>query len=156
MMASTPGLIRCWLEPGACLGQAFLEPSAARQPTLDVSLALQRALGQGARAVQASRLRRASVLPPPREPTLFCLGAIKEGCGAVVAVESRRQLGNSGVATRTPPAPPLTSYNSVSTHPCHFQPSIQISSDALYLFPRLGTLLPFLPSGACFCYSTGW
>lgn len=49
---------------------------------------------------------------------------------------------NSSVATRTPPAPSLTSYDSVWAHPCLPQPSIQISSDALYTPDLAHSALP--------------
>lgn len=48
---------------------------------------------------------------------------------AVVAVVSVEKLGCRDTG---PPAPSLTCYDSVWNHPCLFQPSVLITSDALY------------------------
>ena len=59
-------------------------------------------------------------------------GTIRVEFGVVVAVVGVVSVKKFECRDTDPPAPSLTSYNSVRTHPCLAQPSVQISSDALY------------------------
>lgn len=73
------------------------------------------------------------------------LGTTRDGFGAVVAVVGVVSVEELECVDTDPPAPSLTSYDSVWTHPCLPQPSVQVSSDALYT-PDLAPSSPSSPS----------